>query len=97
MVFDFQTHIPVKGGEEHQMRLNPYVRIGGAEGSFLLRDGKFWTDDGIEVDEEDVPQWVLDEVDRMKPAGLEAVGFKAQSKAAPAKPAASVPAKVPVK
>lgn len=78
MPFDYTVHRPVKGGDEHQVTVNPYIQITGQDGSFLLRDGLFWSADGEVIPEDAIPDWVLDEVDRMTPAGRLSVGFPAE-------------------
>jgi hypothetical protein len=96
MSFDYQVHRPVKGGAEHQVTTDPYIQITGADGSYLLRYGKFWSADGVEVSEDDIPDWVIAEIGRMTAKGRASVGFEAYgavpsgAKPAPAKPSKSV-------
>lgn len=74
MAFNLQVHKTDKESGEI-LSASPYVLLMGRDGSIYIRAGKFWYDSGEEVPEDEVPEWVNEQVAKLGNACRAEVGL----------------------
>jgi hypothetical protein len=66
---------------------NPnYVRLSNGTFPLFLQDGAIYSEDGREVDEDDLPDWFEEELAKLSPEAKKAVGLGKPKPKAPSKP-----------
>lgn len=82
MAFTLEVHQPIhKDGEVIGIRATPYARLCQGDEKVIIQAGEFYGQGGDPIDEDDVPEWVFDAIDKMSLAAQQDLKVKARPKA----------------
>ena len=77
MAFSLKTHVfKTREGVSKLAEVRPYVRLMGEGGPpIFVQYGKFWTESGKEVNEDDLPAWIDDALSKLNDSVKREVGL----------------------
>jgi hypothetical protein len=64
---------------------SPYVRLSNGTSPLFLQAGNVYSEDGQMIDEDDLPGWFEEELNKLSPEARKSVGFDKPKPKAPSK------------